>query len=118
MFIRASTLLFPVLAAASLVAAAPEAVVARGGGTTTTCSNGNAYCCNQTFTANQASVTIIQALLGVVVNPIVGPLLGISCSPITVIGGVLQSTCTQQTVCCEGTQFNGLVNVGCNAISL
>ncbi|KAG6334436.1 hypothetical protein ID866_4650 [Astraeus odoratus] len=116
MFIRASTLLFPVFALSALSAAAPESIVART--SSSSCSNGTLQCCNQTFTADQTGVAAIEGLLGVVVDAVVGPLLGIGCSPITIIGVGSGSTCTQQTVCCQNTEFNGLVNVGCTAISL
>ncbi|KAG6337312.1 hypothetical protein ID866_1774 [Astraeus odoratus] len=115
MFVRASTFLFPVVALSTLVAAAPapESIVARD-----VCSNGTLQCCGQTLTANQASVNLLQGLLGVVVSPLIGPLLALSCSPITGIGIGGGATCAQQAVCCEGTQFNGLVNVGCTAVNL
>ena len=45
MFIRASTLLFPVLALSSVVAAAPEPIAVR----TDSCSNGTLQCCGSTF---------------------------------------------------------------------
>ncbi|KAG6331940.1 hypothetical protein ID866_7147 [Astraeus odoratus] len=122
MFIRAYALLVPVLATAALAAAVPEAIVARNG----KCSNGSEYCCKTTYTADQTGVDAIYALLGVTVNPVVGPLLATGCSPITVIGVGSSSSCTQQDVCCTGTQFvsavykfvNGLVNVGCIAVSV
>ncbi|KAG6329271.1 hypothetical protein ID866_9818 [Astraeus odoratus] len=101
MFIRAHTLLVPVLAVASLATAIPEAIVARAG----KCSNGSEYCCTTTYTADQNGVNKIYALLGVIVDPVVGPLLATGCSPITVIGVGSSSSCTQQDVCCTGTQF-------------
>ncbi|KAG6337309.1 hypothetical protein ID866_1771 [Astraeus odoratus] len=116
MFMRISTLFFPVVALAAFVAAspAPESVAARQD----ICSNGTLQCCSQTLTADQASVNLLQGLLGAVINPIIGPLFAINCSPITAIGVGGGATCAQQAVCCTGTQFNGLVNVGCNAVNL
>ena len=47
-----------------------------------------------------------MALLGIVGNvPLVGPLLVINCSPITVIGLNVGTTCTQQALCCQSTQL-------------
>ncbi|KAG6337308.1 hypothetical protein ID866_1770 [Astraeus odoratus] len=115
MFIRASTLLLPVITLSALVAAAPEPVVARGG---TDCSNGTLQCCSQTLDATQTNANLLEGLLGIVVSPLLGPLLALNCSPITVIGISGGATCAQQAVCCQGTQFNGLVNVGCTAVNL
>ena len=75
--------------------------------------------------------------MGIVAEiPLVGPLLGLSCTPITVIGVGSGANCAQQTVCCQNTQFvsrpyaaevelspdvfakNGLVNVGCTNVNL
>ncbi|KAG6329600.1 hypothetical protein ID866_9489 [Astraeus odoratus] len=115
MFIRASTLLFPVFALSALVAAAPapESIVARD-----VCSNGNLQCCGQTLDANQSNANLLTGLLGIVISPLVGPLLALNCSPLTVLGVGGGATCTQQAVCCQGTQFNGLINVGCTAVNL
>ncbi|KIM61510.1 hypothetical protein SCLCIDRAFT_874652 [Scleroderma citrinum Foug A] len=117
MFIRASTLLLPVIALSSVVAAAPEPV-ARGGGSSS-CSNGTIQCCGSTFQATQSNANLLTGLLGLVAGvPIIGPLLAINCSPIDILGLGSGASCTQQTVCCQNTQFSGLINVGCDNINL
>ena len=120
MFIRASTLLLPVLALSSVVAAAPAE-------RTDSCSNGTLQCCTSTYSvschalmlletainyslvhlqATQSSLNLLQGLLGIVASvPIVGPLLAINCSPITGIGLGTGANCAQQTVCCQNTQI-------------
>ncbi|KAI6014618.1 hypothetical protein EDC04DRAFT_2898388 [Pisolithus marmoratus] len=106
MYIRAAALLFPVYAFASLAAAAPGGIEARA-----ECTSGTKLCCAQTFTADAVGVAAIKALLGYTVNPVIGPLLSIGCT------GFLGS-CIAQTVCCEGSQNNNLVYVGCNNIAV
>ncbi|KIM59241.1 hypothetical protein SCLCIDRAFT_1036957 [Scleroderma citrinum Foug A] len=113
---RTSTVLYPVVSFAALVAAIPEPVIARGG---SSCSNGTLSCCNNTYKADQTGVNAIQSLLGVLVSlPVTGPLLATGCTPISVVGVLSGNSCAQQTVCCQGTQFNGLVNVGCDNVNV
>ncbi|KAI6019191.1 hypothetical protein EDC04DRAFT_3144081 [Pisolithus marmoratus] len=108
MYIRASTLLFPVFALASLVAAAPGDIEARGGGS---CTSGTQLCCAQTFAANSVGVALIQSLLGVTVDPVIGPLLAIGCTAFV-------GSCAAQTTCCQSGQSDNLVYVGCNNIAV
>ncbi|KAL4076449.1 fungal hydrophobin-domain-containing protein [Scleroderma yunnanense] len=116
MFIRASALLLPVLALSSVAAAAPEAIVARGGDS---CSNGTLQCCQTTTSATQTNANLLAGLLGIVGTiPIVGPLFGVFCSPITGVGVGSGANCAQQTVCCQNSDFNGLINVGCTNVNL
>ncbi|KAI6019161.1 hypothetical protein EDC04DRAFT_2607507 [Pisolithus marmoratus] len=110
MYIRASTLLFPVFALASLVAAAPGDITTRGGGGGS-CTSGTQLCCAQTLAADSVGVALIQSLLGVTVDPVIGPLLAIGCTAF--IG-----SCTAQTTCCQSGQSDNIVYVGCNNIAV
>ena len=56
MFIRASTLLLPVIALSSVVVAAPEPV-ARGG---SSCSNGTLQCCDTTYAASYLALLLSE----------------------------------------------------------
>ncbi|KIM61512.1 hypothetical protein SCLCIDRAFT_1215978 [Scleroderma citrinum Foug A] len=115
MFIRASGLLVPIVALSSMVAAAPGPVARTDG----SCSNGTLQCCQSTSTATSSSLSELTGLLGIVADiPLVGPLLGLNCSPITVIGLGSGANCAQQTVCCQNDQFSGLINVGCTNLNL
>ncbi|KAG6328628.1 hypothetical protein ID866_10461 [Astraeus odoratus] len=78
------------------------------------CQNGSIQCCNtvpQSFQYLSAygkhNVADVIAMLSATAD--------VSCSPIGVLSG---NSCTQQTVCCNDTEFNGVVNVGCSNISL
>ncbi|KAI5995396.1 hypothetical protein EDC04DRAFT_2612988 [Pisolithus marmoratus] len=108
MYIRASTLLFPIFTLASLTAAAPRGIRVRGGGS---CTSGTELCCGQTFAANTVGATVIQVPLSVTVNPVIGPLLAIGCTAFV-------GSCTAQTTCCQSGQSNNLVYAACNNIAL
>ncbi|KAF9547857.1 hydrophobin-251 [Agrocybe pediades] len=80
------------------------------------CNTGSILCCNQT---ESASSSIGQALLGLFGIPIgsVSGLIGISCSPISVIG-IGGNSCSAQPVCCTNNSFNGVIALGCFPINL
>ncbi|ESK81797.1 hydrophobin [Moniliophthora roreri MCA 2997] len=53
---------------------------------------------------------------GVVVQDLNIPI-GVQCNPISVIG-VGGNSCTQQPVCCDNNNFNGVVAIGCTPINV
>ncbi|KIM61516.1 hypothetical protein SCLCIDRAFT_875079 [Scleroderma citrinum Foug A] len=108
MFIRASSLILPVVALSSVVSAAPASLSTRD-----SCSGGTVQCCNTVFSSSSSSASFLAGLLGIT-DALLGPLMGVNCSP---IGGV-GANCVQQTVCCQNVQFNGLINIGCIAINI
>ncbi|KAJ8454038.1 hypothetical protein ONZ51_g13260 [Trametes cubensis] len=63
-----------------------------------------------------SSQGLLTGLAGVNVQDLTG-LVGVQCSPITVIGGS-GSTCKQQPVCCENNSVGSLVSVGCVPVML
>ncbi|KAI0648543.1 hydrophobin-251 [Trametes meyenii] len=81
------------------------------------CSTGPIQCCDSTEKAGSAAGSAILGLLGIVVqDPNV--LVGLTCSPITVIGVGSGGSCSAQTVCCEDNSHGGLVSIGCVPVSL
>ncbi|TFK26941.1 fungal hydrophobin [Coprinopsis marcescibilis] len=80
------------------------------------CSTGPIQCCNSVQQANVPAVSALLGLLGIVVNPITA-LVGLNCSPLTVIG-IGGNQCNAQTVCCTNNSFNGLVAIGCTPINI
>ncbi|KAI6041083.1 hypothetical protein EDC04DRAFT_2893474 [Pisolithus marmoratus] len=106
MYIRTAALLFPLYALASLAMAAPGGTEARA-----ECSSGTKLCCAQTFIADTAGVAAIKAILGVTVDPVIGPLLSIGCTGFV-------GSCIGQTVCCQSGQSNNAVYVGCNNVAV
>jgi len=122
------TYLLAALAAPILAAAAP-------GGTPTTstvtvtvtttatatplsqCRADAVQCCQSTMTTGVDGIlNLILGLLNVVVEG-VGVSVGISCSPVTVVGAS-GTSCNVQPVCCENDTFNGLIAIGCVPINI
>ncbi|KAF5379142.1 hypothetical protein D9615_005968 [Tricholomella constricta] len=93
---------------------ASASVLPRTGGDQ--CSTGAINCCNSVQSASNPAVSTLAGLLGVVLGPITG-LVGLTCTPIDIIG-VAGNSCTAQTVCCTGNNFNGLLVLGCTPINL
>ncbi|KAJ8508865.1 hypothetical protein ONZ45_g8908 [Pleurotus djamor] len=114
--------------------AATPALVARTEPTPPTCGDVDIQCCQHVGPAATltnvvkpiiASSSPVYALLfklglasvlDVVLNVVgsVDVVIAAQCSSIQVLGG----QCSAQTVCCQGTQFNGLINVGCVGVGL
>ncbi|KAK0432513.1 fungal hydrophobin-domain-containing protein [Armillaria borealis] len=94
----------------------PTGIIPSGGGEGAACATGSAQCCESTQSPTDltAPVSTLLGLLGVVAGQLTGNV-GVSCSPITVIG--LGSTqCSNQVVCCDSNNFNGLVSLGCTPL--
>ncbi|TFK91052.1 fungal hydrophobin [Polyporus arcularius HHB13444] len=71
-------------------------------------------CCDSTGTASDPAVAKELSILGIVVQD-VNALIGVDCSPITVIGS---SGCSATTVTCTDNSHGGLVALGCVPITL
>ncbi|TFK37342.1 hydrophobin, partial [Crucibulum laeve] len=81
-------------------------------------STGDLQCCNSTQDSQNLSSTVlgIFGLLGIDVSSITA-LVGVTCTPITVIG-LGGNSCSAQAVCCSNNSFNGLVALGCTPVNL
>ncbi|KAF9440108.1 fungal hydrophobin [Macrolepiota fuliginosa MF-IS2] len=80
------------------------------------CNTGPVQCCNSVQAANSPAASQLLGLLGVVVQDVTA-LVGITCTPITVIGAGGNS-CSAQPVCCENNSFNGIIAIGCSPVNL
>ncbi|PBK84081.1 hydrophobin-domain-containing protein [Armillaria gallica] len=100
-------LALPILATAT-------AVVPRDG---VACSaSGTAQCCATTQSPTSGIVQSLLGLLGIPIGSITDNV-GLTCSPITVLG--LGSTqCSNQVVCCYNNNFNGVIALGCTPINI
>ncbi|KAF6756278.1 hydrophobin-315 [Ephemerocybe angulata] len=76
----------------------------------------SAACCNSLQAANTPAVSTLLGLLGIVVQPITA-LVGLTCSPISIIG-LPGNSCSAQPVCCTNNSFNGLVAIGCTPVNI
>ncbi|KIK60545.1 hypothetical protein GYMLUDRAFT_244528 [Collybiopsis luxurians FD-317 M1] len=101
-------LAFVTAALASLAVATPTA--------RDSCSTGSLTCCNSIqSTSGNPLASLLAGLLGLTLGDL-GLNIGLTCSPITVIG-VGNNGCTAQTVCCEDNS-NSLISLGCVPIQL
>ncbi|PPQ78970.1 hypothetical protein CVT26_003827 [Gymnopilus dilepis] len=109
MFARAASvfvLALPVLAAAS--------AVPRNNGDQ--CTTGSLQCCSSVQDASSSVVSLLLGLLGISVGSVTGQV-GVTCSPITVIG-TGSTSCSEQPVCCTDNSFNGLISLGCTPVNM
>ncbi|KAF8954462.1 fungal hydrophobin-domain-containing protein [Flammula alnicola] len=58
----------------------------------------------------------LAGLLGLDLGSITG-LIGLTCSPLDILG-IGGNSCSQQPVCCSNNNFNGVIALGCNPINL
>ncbi|THG94808.1 hypothetical protein EW026_g6734 [Hermanssonia centrifuga] len=84
--------------------------------TVSQCNTGSIQCCNQVVSSTSAEADLLLGLLGVVLDG-VDVLLGLDCSPISVVG-IANGACSAAPVCCENNSIGGLINVGCVPIIL
>ncbi|KAK0447398.1 hydrophobin-251 [Desarmillaria tabescens] len=80
------------------------------------CSTGSMQCCENVKPSNAAGVPDMLAKAGAVVQGVM-PNVGMTCSPMTVIG-LGSTSCNNQAVCCENNSFNGVVALGCTPINV
>ena len=80
------------------------------------CNTGPIQCCQSTEKADGPAASKLLGLLGVVLQDL-NVLVGIQCSPITVIGGG-NAGCDAEPVCCQNNTFGGLIAIGCLPINI
>ncbi|OCH87287.1 fungal hydrophobin [Obba rivulosa] len=73
-------------------------------------------CCEQVGEASSQPIAGILNNLGVVIQDI-NAIVGVECSPITVVGVGSGSACSGTAVSCSSNELNGLVQIGCVPIS-
>ncbi|ESK90034.1 hydrophobin [Moniliophthora roreri MCA 2997] len=80
------------------------------------CTTGPVQCCDTVTNAGDPSAAKIIGLLGIVVQDLNVPV-GLTCSPITVIGAG-GSGCSAHPVCCENNSHGTLISIGCVPVDL
>ncbi|PAV22587.1 hydrophobin [Pyrrhoderma noxium] len=81
------------------------------------CNTGPVQCCQSVQDSGSGGlVSTLLGLLGVVLDGVNVPI-GLTCSPISVIG-LGGNSCTAQPVCCDNNSFNGLIAIGCTPINI
>jgi len=106
--------MFSKLALVATTAFAVLAVAAPTGGGGQ-CSTGEQHCCNSVQQSNSPQAAGLLGSLGVQLAGIVP--VGLTCTPLSGLALSSQS-CSQQPVCCNGNNFNGLVVIGCTPINV
>ncbi|KAI1798183.1 hydrophobin [Ganoderma leucocontextum] len=81
------------------------------------CNTGDIQCCNSVEDSNSTAISTLFSLLGINAQDITGQV-GLQCSPLTVIGAGVGSSCSQAPVCCQNNNVGGLVSIGCVPIQL
>ncbi|KAI0764929.1 fungal hydrophobin-domain-containing protein [Fomes fomentarius] len=128
MFSRTITSVFCALSLSILATAMPSA---NGGPSTTvtvtapastptsagSCNTGPVQCCDSVQSASSPNAADLLGLLGIVVQG-VDVLVGLTCSPVTVIGVGGPSSCSAQAVCCQDNSNGGLISIGCLPVTL
>ncbi|KAF8916730.1 hypothetical protein CPB85DRAFT_1216221 [Mucidula mucida] len=75
------------------------------------CNTGPVQCCNSV----EKTTAHPTGLLGVILELSIGTLVGLNCSPISVLGLGSGSclTSSSQAVCCENNSHGSLISIGC-----
>ncbi|KAH7911267.1 fungal hydrophobin [Hygrophoropsis aurantiaca] len=108
--------------ASHVLALLPFALAALAGDSTTQCNTGSAKCCNSTQTVQQAQQSGLLKSCGLSVADLdaagITGLVGVDCSPLSVVGVGSGCQANQEPVCCSDNTFNGIANVGCSPINV
>ncbi|KAF9007119.1 fungal hydrophobin-domain-containing protein [Cyathus striatus] len=81
-----------------------------------TCTTGALQCCDSVQAANSPAASSLLSVLGIVVQDVTAQV-GLTCSPISVVG-TGGNSCTAQPACCTNNSFNGVVALGCTPINI
>ncbi|EPQ54194.1 fungal hydrophobin [Gloeophyllum trabeum ATCC 11539] len=81
------------------------------------CATGNLQCCNSVQNASDPAVATILGSLGIAVGSITG-LVGLTCSPISVVGVGSGDACNESPVCCTDNSYGSLISIGCVPVTL
>ncbi|KAJ3572055.1 hypothetical protein NP233_g3341 [Leucocoprinus birnbaumii] len=103
------------LSALVAAALATSVIASLNGGSGDICSTGPIQCCNSVQPSSSTAVSQILDLLGIVHQDLSIPI-GITCTPIDVIGPG-DNSCSAQIVCCENNSFHGIVAIGCTPLN-
>ncbi|KAF9257580.1 fungal hydrophobin [Marasmius fiardii PR-910] len=109
-------MLFNKFFALSALTSLAAATALPGGGGGSSSGGSDVQCCQQTTKASDPAAAGVLALLGIVLQDL-NVLVGLNCSPITVIGGG-NGACSGTTVTCTDNSHGGLINIGCVPVTI
>ncbi|OCH85360.1 fungal hydrophobin [Obba rivulosa] len=104
---------FSALAAFAALATLAAATPAPGGSQ----PSSSDACCESVGEASSDPIASVLKGLGVVVQDVTA-IVGVDCSPITVVGVGSGSACSGTTVSCSSNELGGLVQIGCVPVTL
>ncbi|KAI1798179.1 fungal hydrophobin [Ganoderma leucocontextum] len=84
---------------------------------TSSCTSGPIQCCQSIQSPTDPAASAILGLLDLVIEGL-DVLVGLSCSPISVIGVGSGNACSANVVCCQNNNVGGLISIGCIPIIL
>ncbi|ETW76432.1 hydrophobin-like protein [Heterobasidion irregulare TC 32-1] len=105
--------LIPVIALITLASASPTKRTEPA----SQCDTAPVQCCDSVQSAGSPAAANELGLLGIVVQDLNIPV-GLTCTPISVIGVGSGASCDASPVCCEDNSYNGVVAIGCVPVDL
>ncbi|KAF8963577.1 fungal hydrophobin-domain-containing protein, partial [Flammula alnicola] len=80
------------------------------------CDTGSTVCCTSLQSSSTTGLAELAGLLGISLGSIT-PIVGLSCSPLNILG-LGGNSCSAQPACCSNNSFGGLLALGCNPLNL
>ncbi|TFK22677.1 fungal hydrophobin [Coprinopsis marcescibilis] len=82
------------------------------------CNGGQVQCCNSVQESNALDAPLkgVLGVLNVDITQLTGQV-GVTCTGVNVIGLGGSTSCSNQQVCCNNNNFNGVVALGCTPIN-
>ncbi|KAH6902453.1 hydrophobin, partial [Coprinopsis sp. MPI-PUGE-AT-0042] len=81
------------------------------------CETGPIQCCNTVTKASDPAASSYLGSFWVSSLRTSTVLVGLTCSPVSIIG-LPGNSCSGQTVCCSNNNFSGLISIGCTPINI
>ncbi|KAG5721505.1 hypothetical protein E4T56_gene13124 [Termitomyces sp. T112] len=77
------------------------------------CNTGEMQCCNKVAQGGDGAVTTLAGVLDIIVP--LTDVVGLGCSSVLPLGS---TQCSQQTICCQNNNFNGVIVLGCTPVNV
>ncbi|KAF8063162.1 hydrophobin 2 [Lyophyllum atratum] len=81
------------------------------------CSTENLQCCETIQYSDSSAIAPLLYALNIVIEGVATPI-GITCTPINVLGIGSGGACTAHPVCCQNNDFHGIVAIACVPINV
>ncbi|KAF8063153.1 hydrophobin 2 [Lyophyllum atratum] len=81
------------------------------------CGTENLHCCDTIQYSDSSAIAPLLHTLNIVIEGVATPI-GITCTPINVLGIGSDGPCAGQPVCCQNNDFHGVVAIACVPINI